>query len=308
MPGEKPAEPRHSLVELSEGVWAAIAGPTGDAISNSGVVGLDDGVALFDTNLTPRSARELSARVARTAGAPPTLVVNSHWHLDHVLGNSAFPKVPVWATRRTREITLELREQLAAEVERGALEKAIRDLESRRSTLTTEGAREDLEWWLRIQRGLLASADELTIVAADRTFETRAELPGARGAELRSFGSGHTEADAVLFLPDERVLFAGDLVVSGVQPSMGSGDPEHWLVVLDELERIGPEVIVPGHGPVLRTDLLGETRGYLKGVLRAAESREGASLPSAIERWEGSLSLEENLAFARRWLAARSSP
>ncbi len=298
---------RHQLVELVDGVWAAIAGPTGDAISNSGVAELGGGVALFDSNLTPRSASELTDRIVGTMGRPPALLVNSHWHLDHTLGNSAFPRVPIWSTRRTREIVLEMRGQLEAEVERAALEKATRELEARRPSLATEGAREDLEWWLRIHRGLLDSAGELKIVPADRTFESRLELPGGRGAELASFGRGHTDADAVLRLPRDGVLFAGDLVVAGVQPSLGSGDPEHWLVVLDELERLRPEAIVPGHGPVLTVDGFAEIRGYLEGVLRAAASPAGAPLPNSLTRWDGSLSLEENLAFARRWLAARGT-
>lgn len=304
---QPPGSTRHQLVGLVDGVWAALAGPTGDAISNSGVAELGAGVALFDTNLTPRSASELAARIVGTLGRPPALLVNSHWHLDHTLGNSAFPRVPIWSTRRTREIVLEMRGQLEAEVERAALEKATRELEARRPSLVTEGAREDLEWWLRIHRGLLDSAGELKIVPADRTFDSRVELPGGRGAELVSFGSGHTEADAVLHLPRDGVLFAGDLVVAGVQPSLGSGDPEHWRVVLDELERLRPEAIVPGHGPVLRADGFAEIRGYLEGVLRAADSPAGTPLPSSIARWDGSVSLEENLAFARRWLAARGT-
>lgn len=109
----------------------------------------------------------------------------------------------------------------------------------------------------------------------------------------------------MLHLPSDGLLFAGDLVVSGIQPSLGSGDPEHWLVVLDELERLNVERIVPGHGPVLRPDRVDETRAYVGGVLKAAEAVAGAPLPKALERWEGSVSLEDNLRAVRSWLLDR---
>ncbi|MGB7125014.1 MAG: MBL fold metallo-hydrolase [Thermoplasmata archaeon] len=300
------SEYRHYAVEsVDDGIHAAIARPDGYAVCNSGLVDLGEAALVFDTSLTPESARELRVAVERTLGRPPSLAVNSHWHLDHSLGNREFSTVPIWATRRTREIALENREALTAELTREAIQRDLQALEGRRGEMHSEGSLFDIEFYLQIHRALLSAAGDLRITPADRTFETRLDLPGPRGAQLVSFGSGHTEADAVLFLPHERVLFAGDLVVAGVQPSMGSGDPEHWLVVLDEVERLGAEQIVPGHGPTRGTDALEEIRGYLSGILEAATARVGAPLPVALRRWEGSLSFEENLRFARDWLATR---
>lgn len=162
----------------------------------------------------------------------------------------------------------------------------------------------DLEMNLLLVRALLDAEAPPVLHPPDRTFETRVALPGTRGAELRSFGSGHTEADAILHLPAERVVFTGDLVCLGIEPSLGSGDPVHWLTVLDELEALRPERIVPGHGPVSGPDRIGETREYLAGVLEAARAPPGAPVPSAIRKWDGSVGLEENLAFTRQWVAS----
>jgi glyoxylase-like metal-dependent hydrolase (beta-lactamase superfamily II) len=198
-----------------------------------------------------------------------------------------------------------MHDRLTAELTRERLEKDLREMEGLRGTMPSEDARNDLQLNLQINRAILSEIGRLKLTPPDHTFETRLSLPGRRGAELISFGAAHTEADAVLFLPHEKVVFAGDLVVVGLQPSMGSGNPDHWLVVLDQVERLGAERIVPGHGPVVATDGMQEVRGYLSGVLEAAESPEGAPLPSTVRRWEGSVSLKENLKFARGWVASR---
>jgi glyoxylase-like metal-dependent hydrolase (beta-lactamase superfamily II) len=292
---------------LGDGIHAALARPEGFAICNSGVIDLREGGLVFDTGMNPDSARELHGHATRILGRPPSVAVSSHRHLDHFLGNSEFASVPIWGTRRTREILLETGDQILAEVRKEQLEKDIAEIESHRDAMPSETARADLEFNLHLERALLAAAGRVKVVPPDQTFDTRVTLPGPRKAELICLGTGHTEADAFLFLPQEKVLCAGDLVVVGIQPSMGNGDPEHWLEVLDEIERMRPERIIPGHGPVTATEGIEETRGYLSGVVKAARARKGAKLPAAIQKWEGSLSLEWNLKFAREWVKARDA-
>ncbi len=304
---ETPTSDHYAFEPIGERVWAGISDPTGHSICNSGIVDLGAGVLVFDTGMTPGSAQDLRTAGDRLFGRMPSIVANSHWHMDHTLGNRAFGSVPIWSTRRTREILLERGSELSAELTRPRLEADVRELEAKRPRIAGKVAKADLEIWIRIHRAILAAVDEVKIVPPNQTFETRLDLPGERGAELISFGAGHTEADAVLFLPREKILFAGDLVVAGVQPSLGSGDPEHWLVVLDELERLRPETIVPGHGPVIPTEDLQATRDYLTGILRAAEAPKSATLPATIRKWGGSLGFEENLKFVRARAKARRS-
>ena len=303
-PEELEATPHYSFVPVGERAIAAIARFGGRSICNSGVVDLGEGALVFDTGMTPGSALDLETLAVRVCGAPPTLAANSHWHMDHVLGNQTFGKLPIWGTRRTREILLERREELSVELTKEKLEADLHDLERRRASAVSSGVQRDLEFWIQIQRAVLSAVDELRLTPPTHTFDTHLALPGARKAVLRSFGAGHTEADALLVLPEEKLVFAGDLVLVGMQPSMGSGDPRHWLTVLDEIERLGPERIVPGHGPLTDAKGISETRAYLTGVLEAAEAPEGRPLPSSIARWEGTLSLDENLKFARRWLSS----
>ena len=302
---DAPHSDHYDFEAIGERVWAGIATPTGRSICNSGVVDLGAGVLVFDTGMTPSSAQDLRIAGDRLFGRMPSIVAVSHWHSDHTFGNRAFGNVPIWSTRPTREIVLQYAPELTAQLTRERQEADLKDLESKRSKMRTKGAKADFELWLQIQRAILASLDELKIVPPNQTFETRMELPGDRGAELISFGAGHTAADAVMFFPREKLLFAGDLLTQGVQPSMGSGDPEHWLIVLDELERLRPERIVPGHGPVISPEEIQVTRDYVLGVLKAAEAPKSALLPASIRKWEGSLGLQENLSFARARAKAR---
>src|SRR6185369_3110570 len=94
--------------ELANSVWAAIVKPSGLAASNSGIVDLGDQTLVFDTTLSPASAADLRAAAESLTGRPVSAVLTSHWHRDHVFGNSVFaPETPIYATARTREIMAE---------------------------------------------------------------------------------------------------------------------------------------------------------------------------------------------------------
>ena len=298
-----PRSPHYTFLDLGDEILIAVARLDGDGICNSGLVGLGSGGIVFDTGLTTHAARDLRGAFDLHFHRSPTLVANSHRHMDHTLGNGAFEGLPIWGTRRTREILLERLDDLSAELRREQLENDLRELEAQRGEARTDSARADFDLFIQITRALLNSAEAARIVPPDQTFESRLPLDGRAGAELRSFGSGHTEADAVLFLARERMLFTGDLALVGVQPSMGSGEPRHWLEVLDELDRLGAERIVPGHGPVAGPEGIDETRRYLAAVLKAAEAPPTAPLPGELRPWEGSPTLRENLRFVRDWLA-----
>src|SRR5271170_231214 len=199
---------------LADGVGATIADPHGAAVCNSGIVDLSDATLVFDTTLTPRAAREVGAAALEFTGRRPTMAANSHWHLDHLLGNSEFAELPIFATRRTLEILIEKRRELEGELAPESLAREVAELEK------SPAASADPEHFdlVSMCRWLLWEAGSLRITPPTRTFEQRLRLPSQRRAELISWGSGHTDSDAVLHLPEEGIVFAGDLVLSGNHP------------------------------------------------------------------------------------------
>jgi cyclase len=284
-----------ALQRLGDGVGATIATPRGAAVSNSGIVDLGDATLLFDTTLTPRAARDLDAAAVELTGRRPGMAANSHWHLDHLLGNSEFAALPIFATRRTLQILIEKRTELGGELTADALTRDIAELE-RSPGVSHDPQRADLA---SMHRWLLADAAFLRLTPPTRTFERRLRLPSERHAELISWGAGHTDSDAVLYLPDDGILFAGDLILSGNHPSLSSGDPEHWHEVLREIERLHPERIVPGHGPVSSAEVCGEFQEYLRAVERVAEAGDGFEVPERYRSWGFADGFETNIRFLR---------
>jgi cyclase len=90
------------LEQVADDAWAAIALPDKGAVANAGFIRVGESTIVFDTFLSRSAAYEL--RVSAEAVAPVTYAVNSHWHLEHVNGNSAFDDVPIVATERTHEL------------------------------------------------------------------------------------------------------------------------------------------------------------------------------------------------------------
>ncbi len=91
----------------------------------------------------------------------------------------------------------------------------------------------------------------ITIRQPDRTFAEATELSiGGRTVLLRPLGPAHTAGDATVYLPDEQVLYAGDLLFTGVTPNGWAGNLSQWRQALDQIGQLAPRVIVPGHGPI----------------------------------------------------------
>ena len=263
------------LVEAGPNVWAAVAKPDRGAIGNAAVVDLGGETLVVDTHVSPAAARELRAAAREVTGREPGWVVNTHWHADHVLGNGEFRGATIVSTTRTRELMETVgRQRLAAQ--KASLDAELPgELERLRAAGDGEGA-ELLE----------AYAAELPTLAhrfPDETFEERWRRAGV---EALTFGGGHTESDAVVLVLDAGVLVAGDLVVVGMQPWAGHGDPGAWAAILERLLGLDWETCVPGHGPVSGREVVEPLRDYLLALDAAVRSADPDPEPPAhVREW-----------------------
>jgi glyoxylase-like metal-dependent hydrolase (beta-lactamase superfamily II) len=234
-----------TLREVGRGVWAAIAEPGGVAVGNAGFVDLGDQALVFDTTISLAAGRELRAAAERS-GTLAT-VVYSHWHGDHVYGAGAMPAdALVVATTGTATLM----------EERGA--ERLRQL---KADPPTEGPFAELA---------ATEVPKLELIYPDETFAAERSFTGAeRTVQAISYGGGHTLSDAFLWLGDEKILFAADLVVNGTHPWVGDGDVQAWPGILERIAELGPETIVPGHGPVAGPEAIDFVLGYLHDVSRA---------------------------------------
>lgn len=208
-------EKQVSFEELGPGLY----GYTAEGDPNSGVVIGDDSVLVVDAQATPAMAADVIARIRAVTDKPIRHVVLSHYHAVRVLGASAYPDATIIASDATRAL-IEERGRQDMDSEIGRFPRLFRGRES------IPG----LTW-------------------PTLTFHRRVTLwLGAREVQIIHVGRSHTAGDTVVWLPRERVLFAGDTVEFGATPYCGDAHFADWPGTLDAVAALGAERLVPGRG------------------------------------------------------------
>jgi glyoxylase-like metal-dependent hydrolase (beta-lactamase superfamily II) len=236
---------------VSEHVWF-FQGATGVAsaankgfMSNAGFVVTADGVVVFDALGTPALGRAMIVAIGGVTRAPIRRVIVSHYHADHIYGLQALHAAgaEIWAHRKA-EIYL-------------ASELAMSRLAQRRVELYP---------WVDEQTRLVPPD---VWVDGDTDFRL-----GGLTFRLIYSGGAHSPEDILMFVVDDRVLFAGDLLFAGRVPFVGTADSRGWLSAMSKMIAVNALVVIPGHGPAsmdVARDLA-MTRDYL-GYLRETMGR-----------------------------------
>ena len=206
--------------KLSERAYAY----TAEGDPNTGIIVGDDAVMVIDTQATPVMAQDVIRRIREVTPRPIKYVVLSHYHAVRVLGASAYKPEQVIASRDTYDLIVERGEaDMKSEIER--FPRLFRAVES------VPG----LTW--------------PTLV-----FEKRLTLwLGKLQVEVMQLGRGHTKGDTVVWLPQEKILFSGDLVEYGATPYTGDAYLTDWPATLDAVAALKPAKLVPGRGASLQT-------------------------------------------------------
>jgi glyoxylase-like metal-dependent hydrolase (beta-lactamase superfamily II) len=244
-------EPR--VVKINERVYALL-GPLGlpsqhnqGYMVNSTVIIGDQGVILVDSGGTDEVGRHLAKTIARITPKPVTHIINTHHHGDHVLGNVAFKGAEIISS-----------EQCKALVEKTGTE------------------------WVRIMENLVGRKFPNTRpVPATLTFKEESRngrsLQGVNMVFWVPRGS-HTPGDMMVYLPDDKVLIGGDILVNTATPVMRDANVRNWIGALAKAREFDASTIVPGHGPQMtRSDVAnlhklmagfyaGVEAGYKKGL------------------------------------------
>jgi cyclase len=309
--GSDARSPHFGIQRLAPGVWVALARPDGQALCNAGIVDLGGRTLVFDAMLTPVAGAALRRAARRVTGRDPDWVVNSHWHGDHIWGNAALRAPHVVSTRTVRRV-IERRSREQWRECRRVFPKELKELDRAGSPVSAADRRRLTAWF----RGVLDGPRDLPIVPPDVTFEETLVLTGARRSiELLSYGGGHSPSDVFAHLPDERTIFAGDLAMVGLHPSVGDGWPDRWMSILRRMEALGAERVLPGHGPVGDRRTLPTVRRYLGDVtaLAGRARRAGRSVaeaaavpvPERYRNWQFAFMFGENVARAYRLAGGR---
>ena len=254
------------LRRLADGVYAVL-GDTGrgsEGRPNAGFIVTNQGVVVVDALASPRDGQRLVSAIHTVTNQPIKWLILTHHHPDHHFGAIVFRRL-------------------------GAKVIAHPD----RASLASDGGQDALlADWVRVV-GLDAMRGFEFADVPDRSVTTTATLRlGGRTIVIGHPGAGHSAGDLTVWLPRERILFAGDLLVEDGVTMVVDGSSSQLLRALDSLDSLNPRTIVPGHGviPLRPRELVARTRGYILGLRRDMKTaieqgrpmgRALASLPPA---------------------------
>lgn len=226
------------LVKISERVYTyadaknpSLANSFG---ANAGIVIGDKGVLVVDALASYREAQRLISDIMQVTDKPIRYLVDTHSHFDHTLGNSALASMDA---------------VIVAQENCGDNMKA-----SLPKVLANAGAYGMSE----------ADAKAVKLAYPNATFADRMRISlGGVTVVLIFPAPSHTSDSIMVFVPEERVVFAGDILFTDYYPFMGEANMDGWIKSLNELSHLDADRIIPGHGPVSSKKDVGDMKAYL---------------------------------------------
>ena len=261
---DPPRAKQYDVVKLAEGVHAFVwRNPLENPIESNALFIINErDVVVVDTGIFAETGQLMAAEVKKLTPLPVRYVINTHWHDDHHGGNSAYreswPNAEIIAHRDTRTDIIER--------SYSARSKSMADM--------TESFNK-YQRWLATGKDDDGKAlmDDRRVRVAEVVAFFRADLPkfnalreapptitfadklvlqrGIRTIELRWLGLGNTRGDVVVYLPKERIIATGDLLVLPIPFAFGSYY-EEWASTLLKLDQLDADILLPGHGPIQR--------------------------------------------------------
>ena len=250
------AEQLFDIQPMAGGVYAAIAKPQFLVNCNAGIVVLEDGVLVVDTHSKPSAARALIEQIKTLTDKPVKYVVDTHFHWDHYQGNQAYPNawpggVEIISSEATRE-SIQLRGIPRVRHEILWVPGEIGRLKADLAKATDAKQRAEIEANIQQSKEYLAELMSKPMILPTLTFDRSLILHRpTRTVQVLWLGKGHTDGDVVVYLPKEKIIFAGDLV-QGFTPFMGDSYPYDWIRTLREVEKLDFDYLLGGHGVVMR--------------------------------------------------------
>ena len=234
--------------------------------SNWGYLVTSEGIVMMDTPMVPRTAVKWRSEIAQRGEIRYT--VNTHHHVDHTTGNFFFPG-PVVSHETIREaffadlpaVSGSERVDEAMEIGQGTL-GYIR-------LLVGEHDAESLplmdEENYRIKPPSITFSEKLFLHVGDHRIEL-IHLPG------------HTDGHIGVYIPEEKVFFAGDNFCNGTQPSMAHSLPRQWVASLKQIEAMDIDMVIPGHGEICDTKEVQKFREFIETCIEMTTSAIGKGL------------------------------
>lgn len=286
----------HRFEEVAEGVWLATGTGSVFTMSNAMILVGEFDTLVVDSHVTPTAARALLDSISVITDKPIRYLVNSHYHFDHAHGNQAFPEgIEIIGHEFTRK---KLNGELGNVLQESTFKSfsdpvpgTVASLERQAAAETDPTRKAAIEARHSVQLDYMNAIGEVRPTPPNITLETKMTLfqvvaNGSREIQLLHFGRAHTGGDVVIYLPQEKVVFTGDMMLPGLA-YMGDGHVDEWPETLEGLKTLDFDAWMPGHGPVMRSrQPIDNFQAYLRDlwVKTGQMHRQGVSADQAAQQ------------------------
>jgi glyoxylase-like metal-dependent hydrolase (beta-lactamase superfamily II) len=229
---------QQGLIKIADNVYSYVdvknSSPTNSFGANAGIIIGRDGIVVIDTLVSSKEAKRFIKDIRAISKKPIKYVINTHYHLDHTFGNADFKRlgaVIISHTNDSKNLKTHGETALKNAKNYGLSEKDMKGT--------------------KVSYPALTFTDRMEIDLVDQKIE------------LMYTGHSHTDGSILVYLPEKKILFAGDILFTNYHPFIGDGNIDEWIKTLDYIMTMDVEIIIPGHGPLSNKKDIEGMKNYL---------------------------------------------
>ncbi len=278
-----------TLKKLSENLFAVVGGG-----GNCAFFVTDEGVLLIDSKTSPSLGEDLLKKIREVTDKEVKYLVFTHYHGDHIQGAQVFGTATIVSHSNTKKNIEKITIPRIEEVKTKTLPEQIKSAKEKVEKLGAENSPDlkKAEEELSSLERRLKDIENLRISLPQITVEKRDSIKlGGKEIILFYSGRGHTDGDLMVYFPSEKTIHMGDLVFNNIIPYIdfqGGSSTENWIKILEEVEKMELEIVIPGHGEIGDKSILRKEAEYLKALRNEVKKHvdEGLPLEEVIKRAE----------------------
>jgi glyoxylase-like metal-dependent hydrolase (beta-lactamase superfamily II) len=280
-----------SVRQIGDGVYATISDFTKGftTLSNGGFIVGKDAVLLVEGFLSPAGAAFQLETLRSVTQVPARAVVDTHYHFDHSLGNAAYGSagIPIWAHSRAAVLMVQNYATLQGRNNAPLLDSYKKKVSDAANDTEREHAQSDLNAYT-----LILQTVESSVIALPNHPLDPSELPmtvdlGGRQAIIEAH-PGHSLTDVIVRMPDQNIVFTGDLLMNGLIPVTFDANVSDWRAVLAQFAAFDKDTLfVPGHGQLCGQEAVANFRAIFDDLAEQAGKmyKAGVPLEEAVKRY-----------------------
>ena len=254
----------HGLHDLGNGGWAYLQPDGTWGWSNAGLIESRGETLLVDTLMGVKITADMLEEMRRSVPAAERIgrLVNTHSNPDHVLGNQLVADAEIISAKATAEAIAAMNPENFVNM-----------------TKNWQAMGEGGEFMFETM-GRKFDFSGVTVTPPTRTFVGEMDVQvGDKTVHLVDLGPAHTEADTIVYVPEDKMVFTGDLLFNEGHPIVWSGPVQNWIDACDYMLGLDVETVVPGHGPITDKSAVRNFKTYLEYIRAEARARYDAGMP-----------------------------